>query len=102
MLAAMSATQSSRWQVPRRFELHWRSWGEEYLVFHGGSGDTHLLGEMEAQILKRLQQTPAHIPELVTELGSALTTDDDDEPYFFVESVLEALEKLALVERVAR
>lgn len=35
--------------------MHWTGWDDEYLVYNGASGTTHLLNEVGAQALKILQ-----------------------------------------------
>ncbi|ANM30194.1 hypothetical protein ABI59_12335 [Acidobacteria bacterium Mor1] len=46
-------------------DLHWRAWDDQYVVFHPPSGDTHLLNEAAARLLRRLHEGPATIADLV-------------------------------------
>lgn len=91
----------SGWSVPRG-ALHWRTWGDDIIVYNEASGDTHLLRPVDAAVLERLQQGPARIPQLVAHVVEALRIEESDELYFYVDDLLTKLENLALVEKVRK
>ena len=90
--------QPGRWQTVAGFDLLWRDWDDGHVVYHSGSGDTHLLDAAAAGIVRRLQQSPAvpaELSPLVTEsLGLA-----PEESLSYTEELLMELERLGLVER---
>lgn len=90
------------WSLLKGARLHLRTWDEDTVVYNEASRDTHLLRPVDAAVLERLQKGPANIPELVDHVTKALGIEDDDELYFYVDELLEKLEKLALAERVHR
>ncbi|MGF1616074.1 MAG: HPr-rel-A system PqqD family peptide chaperone [Gammaproteobacteria bacterium] len=64
--------RSPRWQVLEGFQLHWRTWDEETIVFQEGSGETHLLGPIEAAVLQRIERHPTTRNELASQLMNVL------------------------------
>lgn len=80
--------------------LHFRSWGDEFIVYNSLSGDTHLLGSVAAQILLRLQKAPSDFMSLAESLTSLLQTEmmgEQLEPQLV--NILEDLNAIALIER---
>jgi PqqD family protein of HPr-rel-A system len=64
--------QQRKWRVLPSFELHWRddpSWGDSAVVFHPGSGDTHLLNPLAAEALHALSESPLDAGELTQHLA---------------------------------
>ncbi len=59
-------------------DLHWREWDDQFIVFHPPSGDTHLLNDAAARMLRRLGSGPATIDDLVGAVaeGDAETAPD--------------------------
>lgn len=89
-----------KWKVISDQALHFRSWGDELIVYNSLSGDTHLLGSVAAQILLRLQQVPSDFISLAESLTSLLQTEMMGEPLEpQLVNILEDLNALALIER---
>lgn len=57
------------WHVAPTAGLLWTTWGDECVVYHGASGDTHLLNPIAADILRRLQSSPASVQDVERLLG---------------------------------
>ena len=78
-----------------------KSWPEEesQLVYDELSGDTHVLGPLEAWFLGLLTVEPLGVAELSQRLAKGLGQEPDAETLAHVEAVLERLEDQALVER---
>lgn len=80
-----------RWALTYGADLSIRVWGDDCVVHHGLSNDTHRLAAWLVPALRRLaEQPPALLDELATlmEADSETTTD-----------VLQQLEQLLLVQR---
>ena len=89
-----------KWRVISDQALHFRSWGDELIVYNSLSGDTHLLGSAAAQILLRLQQVPSDFISLAESLTSVLQTEMMGEPLEpQLVNLLADLNALALIER---
>ena len=41
----------TRWKVHANSDLRWRSWQDDSVLYHGASGDTHLLDPVAAEAL---------------------------------------------------
>lgn len=92
----------SKWRTVREFELHWRAWGNEYVVYHGGSGDTHLLDEIGARALQCLQKEEATPIQLCRRLAAAAGLETDTALLHKVRKMLEQYQQVGLVESVRR
>jgi PqqD family protein of HPr-rel-A system len=80
--------------------LIWEEWEDTYILFHRGTGETHLLNEMPAEILRMLQY-PRRLDDLSVELARLAEAEDNPSWRRKILHVLEELESLSLVERTA-
>ena len=85
------------WRLRRDADLHWRQWGDQHVVFHPASGDTHLLNDVTAELLRRLDEGPADLDALlqVASRDSAPVADDLSAR---IERLLEWFDDLGLIE----
>ncbi len=67
-----------RWRVASPAALSWRSWAGEIVVYDDGSGDTHYLEPLAAEVFERLLEAPADVDELADRVTSSLAIDRDD------------------------
>jgi PqqD family protein of HPr-rel-A system len=88
------------WRLASAQALHFRSWGDEFVVYNSLSGDTHLLGQVAAHVLTKLQETPLETPILAESLAPLLQNNFDEELVPEVERLLADLVSLELVERI--
>jgi PqqD family protein of HPr-rel-A system len=88
-----------RWTTIQGFSLQWRSWGNEHLVFHPGSGDTHLLDSQSAQVLKEIQNRPMGNMEL-RQLIEKHSSVDQHTAQICLAQTLSRLFQLGLIERL--
>jgi PqqD family protein of HPr-rel-A system len=88
-----------KWQAVSLQTLRLRTWDDEFVVYNGLSGDTHLLDHAAGQILQTLCATPAEIDALTASLGALWDVDPDDEFRGQIERILADLLALALVEQ---
>jgi PqqD family protein of HPr-rel-A system len=95
----MTSTEAPRWRVPTGFSLHWQSWDDEFVVYHSGSGDTHLLDVVAAEALQSLQKKPANLSELARKVSASLEIKLDDKLSAYLERLLSDFHRLGLVER---
>lgn len=87
-----------KWQVAAENELLFRSWGDEFVVYNGATGDTHLLGLAAAQVILKLQQTPTDAVSLAEWVAPLLQTEPDDEFVLFIEQILTDFDSLGIIE----
>lgn len=96
----MAASGRTTWQVVDAAELSWRFWDDQFIVFNPASGDTHLLNPLAGEALQRLQQGPADVPELARHAASNLGLAPDELLSQEIETLLDELDELGLVESV--
>lgn len=82
-----------------RYPLLWHNWGDEFVVYHTGSGNTHALDYLAANVLKLLQASPANMAELAETVSRHLDLEQDDDLYEYIERILREFERLGLVEQ---
>ncbi|BAN36153.1 hypothetical protein SCD_n02345 [Sulfuricella denitrificans skB26] len=89
---------NQKWQVAAENELLYHSWGDEFVVYNGATGDTHLLGLAAAQVLLKLQQAPADTVSLAEWIAPLQQIEPDDEFVFFIEQILTDFDSLGIIE----
>ena len=94
----------SRWRIVDPDSLCFRDWGEETLLFHGASGDTHLVDILTARVIRGLSRDARSLEVLCDDpsLWESLEPDASRaERRAFLASLLSELGEVGLVERVA-
>lgn len=96
----MSADPRTIWKLvdPRGYPRRW--WDHQLVVFHPGSGDTHLLNVVAGEVLESLQQSPADILELTSRVAARLDRGADPPLLPQIQELLKELDALGLVEAV--
>ena len=98
----MSCPEDTRWKVNPEFPLHWRSWDDEFVVYNTGSGDTHLLDTLAAEVLQSLEIESADLPELIDRVTASLRIEPDSKFSDYLGQLLSDLHKLGLIQRIQR
>ena len=83
-----------RWQLCLPQHLHLRTWGEQAVLYHSLSGDTHLIEASAAAIIEQLRLAPASDAEL----ASLFTSEPDPALAAQLAILLSNLTKLGVVE----
>ncbi len=97
----MVTSPATTWCVPPDADLRWKLWGEEAVVFHPASGDTHVLHLIAAETLFVLcERRCATAAELSEHLAAALEVENDDTVLRHVEQCLAQFRELGLIETV--
>lgn len=90
-MTTLDSSPGSRWTLTHGAELSIRVWGDDCLVHHALSNDTHRLAAWLVPALQRLGQRP---PASIEELAELMETEADS-----ATDALEQLQRLQLVER---
>ena len=98
----MSCPEDARWKVNPAFPLHWHVWDDEFVVYNTGSGDTHLLDPVAAEVLQSLEIESADLPELIDRVAASLRIEPDSKFSAYLEQLLSDLHKLGLIQRIQR
>lgn len=97
----MVSSHATRWCIPAQADLHWKVWGDEAVVFHPPSGDTHVLHLIAAETLFVLTERGcATADELSHHLAAALEVENDETVLRHVEQCLAQFHELGLIEPV--
>jgi PqqD family protein of HPr-rel-A system len=91
---------SMKWRVIPNEALHFRTWGDEVVVYNSLSGDTHLLGSATAQILLNLQKAPSDVATLADSLAPFFQVAPGADLPLQIDQLLCELNALALIERI--
>ena len=89
----------SRWQCAEPTSLLWEDWGSTYSVFSAATGETHLLAELPAEVLRQLSGSRPRIGELAETLATLCETDNSEEWQRKIAAIVENLHSLELVQR---
>ena len=89
------------WRVASPAALSWRSWAGEIVVYDDGSGDTHYLEPLAAEVFERLLDAPADLDELAARVAQSLAVDRDDELAQAIGAVVDKFRACGLVARQA-
>ena len=82
--------------------LHWKVWDDEFVIFDEGSGDTHLLDPLAAELVKVLQESPGHVPALARRLVARLDLELDADLTGRVRELVDRFVAIGLVETARR
>jgi PqqD family protein of HPr-rel-A system len=66
----LTSITTTKWRVSPDADLRWRFWGDEAIVFHPPSGDTHVLHPIAAEVLQYLCDRCADLNQIASFLAS--------------------------------
>lgn len=79
--------------------LVWRSWDDdEFVVYHTGTGDTHVLNDVAAQLLSSLEVESLSAAELASGCARVYDVDVDEALLREIEMTLNQFDELGLIE----
>ena len=79
-------------------QLHWRSFGDEWVLFEALSGHTHQMDTLTAVTLMMFAQTSVQLPELVSQLAAELELPVNQGLSDALSGILERLAAAGLIE----
>jgi PqqD family protein of HPr-rel-A system len=88
------------WKRADAGALEQRWWDDQLVVYHRGSGNTHLLNLLAGEVLDCLGQSPAGAAELAGRVAGRLDLQPDPDFLQRMEALLNELEELGIVEAV--
>ena len=72
------------------------------MVYNTGSGDTHLLDTLAAEVLQSLEREPADLSELAGRVAASLRIEPDSKFSDYLGQLLSDLHKLDLIQKIQR
>lgn len=91
-------TTAMRWRTRPAEGLMWEMWESEYSLFNPASGETHLIDELTAEVLRRASDRPITVHDLATELANIIEIENTTAWQQRIAALLGQLEALGLVE----
>jgi PqqD family protein of HPr-rel-A system len=91
---------SFKWRISKGFNLRIRNLTDQHVIYHCGSGDTHLLDFTGFFVFKQLNVDAYSFEQLLQKLTNEFEFESSDESKDYLSSLLTEFEKLALVERL--
>ena len=93
----------AQWKLNPEFQLCWKEWDNQLIIYHTGSGDTHLFNQLGYHILKLLKTKPMTTVELRAKLllntnGAVSREYETADPDF--NEFLNDMQRLGIVEQV--
>lgn len=95
-------TVSVGWRITPGFDLCWREWDGECIVYHTGTADTHYIDAVGVVILKFLEKGNATVDDVVSHLSSHFLDTEDVEAKDLESTVarhLDSYQILGLIEQ---
>jgi PqqD family protein of HPr-rel-A system len=89
-----------RWRTLPDFDLYWRFLEQQYVVYHSGSGDTHVLDPIAALLVQQLSAEPIDSAALVHRIETLLNLEGTEGLREKLESTLSQLSNLGLIEPI--
>jgi PqqD family protein of HPr-rel-A system len=88
--------------VTRGASLVWRNWDDdEHVVFCDASGDTHLVNDVTAEVLRQLERSERDFSDLVLRVAESFGAEPDERFETSVARLLVYLDQVGLVEPAA-
>ena len=79
-------------------EIDLRCWDDEFVVFAGASGDTHLLNLVAGATLEYLRTTPANLEQIAATISGDLDIRLDEALRESLQNILLEFDRLGLAE----
>jgi PqqD family protein of HPr-rel-A system len=98
MSAEIDDPGGTTWRRVPGIDLYWRLLEEQYVVYNGGSGHTHVLDPVAALIIEKLRDRGCTTTKLVREVGVLLNIGANDEFLAKLQQTLRQLAELGLIE----
>ncbi len=87
-----------RWRLSPGARLHWRAWGEEYVIFNSESGDTHMLDSVAGYGLACLEKSPHDLESLALSIGEKFGMESGRLLRDYIQRLITELSSLGLIE----
>jgi len=88
------------WQLTTPGEFRWVQWGNEWVMYHGASGDTHLLDSLAVEVLKELQRAPSTTAGLVEGFIQDGDAESRRQLSDYIDSLFTTLARFGVIEPV--
>jgi PqqD family protein of HPr-rel-A system len=88
------------WQATTPKLVTWAHWDDDYSLFNGSTGETHLLSELPAEVLRQLSQGPLTKAALTSILAQLCEVEETPDWSDKIVGILRELAELELIEPI--
>ena len=99
-MTLMSNPDVPRWRSVPKSEFVWSKWGDDFVVYHRPSGNTHYLNASSEFLLTHILLSPLDAEAVATEFSRDVANDGDALSAKDMSVMLEQFEHIGLVERL--
>ena len=96
----MSSLLSTRWRIAGGHKILHRRFSDHCVIYHSGSGDTHLVDGVSFNVLDILNEGVYTFEGLLKKLMAEFDVDSNSQLREYLTSLLYEFQKLAIVERL--
>lgn len=96
----MDGSGTTRWRCNPRYELHWRDWGGDSVVFELRSGHTHQFAPLTAAVMACFEAGDAAVEDVVLAIAGDLDVAVDEELRSAVTASVQQFIKLGWIEPI--
>jgi len=86
------------WHIPSCGNLLWEEWETEYTLFNRHSGETHLINELPAQVLRLLAKQPTSAPQIAIKLARLCEVENNKQWLEQTSGIISHLASIGLIE----
>jgi PqqD family protein of HPr-rel-A system len=97
----MIAGTSALWRTVRPELILWSPWETGCSVFNGNTGETHLLSELPAEVLRQLSNAPMTGEALAKELARLCEVEETPDWPEKISQILSELAEIEVIESIA-
>ena len=99
MQASGQAEAEPYWSTLANDVLYWESWDEQHAIFDSLSGETHLLPELTARVLRKVGERACTARQLAEALCAETDESCDEHFVMDITRLLQQLQIVGLVEK---
>jgi PqqD family protein of HPr-rel-A system len=96
----MADNASTQWQAIRPELWIWADWEADYGIYDGGTGETHLLSELPAEVLRQLSRHVMTEAALTAKLARLCEVEETDDWMRKIAGLLAELADIELIEPI--
>jgi len=98
MTAGTTSKEGTCWITVSDATLHWKTWGDECVVYNSGSGQTHVLDPIAVLLIRRINEGAVDSEELFCHISKLLDVPLSADVRTTLEATLWYLDELSLIE----
>ena len=95
---ASSYSESHCWHILSDVDFLQHRWDHDLVVYNAGSGDTHILESITAEIFQFLKENTANLSRIIEHVADTFNYEIDSGLESHISELIEQLQKTGLIE----